>query len=85
MSQGHIILKNIITGVETIYTINSPIKELISYNEIIAINLGTEIHFINLSGTLQKRYTSKQEAKEVVLGTSVAGIVYRDRIKVFTF
>ena len=84
-SKTDIILKNIITGVETIYTINSPIKELISYNEIIAINLGTEIHFINLSGTLQKRYTSKQEAKEVVLGTSVAGIVYRDRIKVFTF
>ncbi len=84
-SKTDIILKNIITGVETTYTVNSPIKELISYNEITAINIGAEIHFINLNGNLQKRYTSKQEAKEVVIGTSVAGIVYRDRIKVFTF
>ncbi|MCI8393616.1 MAG: hypothetical protein HFJ23_07735, partial [Clostridia bacterium] len=50
-----------------------------------AINLGTEIDFINLNGWLEKKYKSNQEAKSIVLGTSVAGIVYRDRIKVLTF
>jgi hypothetical protein len=31
---------------------------------------------------LQKNYTSKQEIPDIVLGTSIAGIVYRDRIEV---
>lgn len=80
-----IILKNILTGIETVYSINSSIKEIVSYNNITAINLGTEIHFINLNGWLEKKYTSKQEVKEIILGTSVAGIIYRDRIKILTF
>ena len=80
-----VILKNIITGVETTYNIDSSIKEIVSLNNIAAINLGTEIHFINLNGWLEKRYTSNQEAKEIVLGTNIAGIIYRDRIKVFAF
>ncbi len=80
-----IILRNIITGVETTYSVDSSVKEVISYDRMAAINLGTEIHFINLNGWLEKKYLSKQEAKEIVLGTSVAGIVYRDRIKVLSF
>ena len=80
-----IILKNILTGVDTTYTVDSSVKELVSYNNITAVNLGTEVHFVNLNGWLEKKYTSNQEAKEIVLGTSVAGIVYRDRIKVLTF
>ena len=78
-------MKNILTGIETVYSINSSIKEIVSYNNITAINLGTEIHFINLNGWLEKKYTSKQEVKEIILGTSVAGIIYRDRIKILTF
>ena len=80
-----IVLKNILTGVETVYGIDSSIKEIVSYNQVSAINLGTEIHLINLNGWVEKKYKSRQEAKEIVLGTSIAGIVYRDRIKVLTF
>jgi len=58
---------------------------MVCYNHIIAVNLGTEIHFVNLNGWLEKKYKSSQEAKDIVLGTSVAGIVYRDRIKILTF
>lgn len=84
-SKTDIILKNILTGTETVYAVNNSIKEIVSYNHIAAINLGTEIHFINLNGWLEKKYTSNQEAKEIVLGTSIAGIVYRDRIKILSF
>lgn len=84
-AKTNIILKNIISGIETKYTINSSVKEIVCYSGISAVNLGTEIEFINLNGWLEKKYTSNQEAKNIVLGTSVAGIVYRDRIKVFTF
>lgn len=84
-SKTDIILKNIITGVETIYGVDSSIKEIVSLGQVSAVNIGTEIHFINLNGWLEKKYISNQEAKEIVLGTSIAGIVYRDRIKVLTF
>ena len=84
-SKTNVILKNIISGVETAYAINSSVKEIVCYDQISAVNLGTEIHFINLNGWLEKKYTSNQEAKNIVLGTSVAGIIYRDRIKVLTF
>lgn len=84
-AKTNLILKNIISGVETNYAINSSVKEIVCYNMISAVNLGTEIEFVNLNGWLEKKYTSNQEAKNIVLGTSVAGIVYRDRIKVLTF
>lgn len=83
-SKTDVILRNIISNVETTYSVDSVIKEIVCNNQITAINLGTEIHFINLNGWLEKKYSSNQEAKEIVLGTSIAGIIYRDRIKVLT-
>lgn len=84
-AKSNIILKNILSGVENTYLVNSSVKEIVCCNHISAVNLGTEIHFINLNGWLEKKYKSNQEVKEIVLGSSVAGIVYRDRIKVLTF
>lgn len=84
-AKTEVILKNILTGVDTIYEVDSSVKEIVCKNNISAINLGTEIHFINLNGWLEKKYTSNQEVKGIVLGNSVAGIMYRDRIKVLMF
>ncbi len=84
-SKTDIILKNILTGAETIYEVDSSVKEIVCYNNISAINIGTEIHFINLNGWLEKKYKSNQEIKEITLGTSVCGIVYRDRVKILIF
>lgn len=84
-SKTDVILKNIITNSETVYSIESSVKEIVCYNNILAINIGTEIHLINLNGWLEKKYISHQEAKQIVLGNTVAGIVYRDRIKLLTF
>lgn len=84
-SKTDIILKNILTGTETVYEVDSAVKEIVCYNNISAINIGTEIHFINLNGWLEKKYKSNQEVKEIVLGSSVCGIVYRDRVKILTF
>ncbi len=83
--ESNIILTNIFTRAENTYEIEGSIKELTSYNQITAINLGTEVHLINLNGWLEKRYISAQEIKNIVLGSSVAGIIYRDRIKIITF
>lgn len=84
-SKTDIILTNTLSKAETTYSIDSVIKSLTSCNQVVAVNLGTEVDLINLNGWLEKKYTSTQEIKDIVLGQSIAGIVYRDRIKILTF
>ena len=58
------------------YTVNYVAKEIFTNVDIIALNLGTDIEFINTGGWLVKRYVANQEI------TNVAGIVYRDKIEI---
>lgn len=64
------------------YTADSITKEIYTYGNIIALNLGTEIEFINTDGWLVKRYIANQEITNVVVSDSIAGIIYRDRIEI---
>ena len=64
------------------YVVNSIAKELYSYGDIIALNLGTEIEFINKGGWLVKRYISNQEITNIVVSDNIAGIIYRDKIEI---
>ena len=64
------------------YTVDSVTKEIYTGNNIIGLNLGTEMEFINTNGWLVKRYIGSQEITKVVLSNSIAGIVYRDRIEI---
>lgn len=64
------------------YTVETAFKSLFAKNECIAINLGSEVHFISLNGWLIKKYVSSQEINNILLGDSIAGIVYRDKIEI---
>ncbi len=64
------------------YTADSVTKEIYTYGDIIALNLGTEIEFINRDGWLVKRYVAKQEITDIVVSDSIAGIIYRDTIEI---
>ena len=64
------------------YTADSVTKELYTYDNIIALNLGTEIEFINTSGWLVKRYVANQEITNVVMSNNIAGIIYHDKIEI---
>ena len=64
------------------YTAEAVTKELYTNNDIIALNLGTEIEFINTGGWLLKKYIGEQEITKVVLSNEIAGIVYRDKIEI---
>lgn len=66
----------------SLYTAESVTKELYTNNNIIALNLGAEVEFINTNGWLLKRYTAEQEITNIVLSSSLAGIVYRDKIEI---
>ena len=64
------------------YTVNSVTKEVYTHGNIIALNLGTEIEFINTEGWLVKRYIANQEVTNIVVSDTIAGIIYRDRIEI---
>ena len=49
-------------------------------DNIIAINVGTEIYFIDTNGWLIKKYTANQEITNVKVSESLAIIIYKDRI-----
>lgn len=64
------------------YIAEAVTKEVYTTNNIIALNLGTEVDFVNTSGWLVKKYMAEQEITGIVLSNSVAGIVYRDKIEI---
>ena len=64
------------------YTVESVAKDIYTYGNIIALNLGTEIEFVNTEGWLVKRYISNQEITNIVVSDNMAGIIYRDKIEI---
>ena len=75
---------NTSTKKQNIYNFNGVAKKIYSKDSIIAIDLGTEIHFIGMNGWLIKKYISSQEIKNIILADGLAGIVYRDRLEFIT-
>ena len=64
------------------YEFKGTVKEVYANAEKIAINTGSEVHFVGLNGWLIKKYDSYNEVHNVILGDSIAGIIYKDKIKV---
>lgn len=69
---------------EKTYTVNAVTKEVLTYENVIALNLGSQIEFINTDGALLKRYIAKQEITNMVVSSSVAAIVYRDKVAIIS-
>ena len=43
--------------------------------------MGNEVRILNSSGWLLKKYTSSRQIKSLVIGDSIAGVVYKNRIE----
>ncbi len=74
-------LYNTTTKKQNIYTFDGVAKKIYSYSNIIAIDLGSEVHFIGTNGWLIKKYSSTQEIKDIVIAENLAGIIYRDKVE----
>jgi len=64
------------------YEFKGSIKSIYANNEKIAVNTGSEVHFIGLSGWLIKKYDSYSEINNIILGDTIAGIIYKDKIEI---
>ncbi len=78
-------ITNIESKKEHTYIVKSAIKNLYCKNNIIAINLGNEVEFVNTSGWLVKKFTSIQNIRDIKLGDNVAAIIYKSKIEVISF
>ncbi|MBP3501889.1 MAG: hypothetical protein J6K42_00170 [Clostridia bacterium] len=64
------------------YSINSIAKGTSSAGDNIAINLGTEIYFINTKGWLKKKYIANEEIRNIIVSDRIAAIVFKDKIEI---
>ena len=64
------------------YKVENTPKKVSVQDDMIAINLGTSILFVNDNGWLVKKYQSSEEIQKVVLCNNIAGIIYKDKIKI---
>ena len=66
------------------YQIGSTPRQLYIYGNMIAVNLETEVEFINNNGWLVKRYKSNQEVQQIVVSEQIAGIVSNNKVKIIS-
>ena len=64
-----------------VYSLDREPKSIEVFGNVVAINFGTEVLFINNSGWLIKNYTSTQEVQSIVLSNNLAGIVFKDKVE----
>ncbi len=76
-------MKNQTNSSENLYILNSDLpKSLLVSGSNMAINLGNEVQIVNSNGWLLKKYTSSKQISNIVLGNSIAGIVYKNKIEI---
>lgn len=80
-SEAQVEIKQTSNGKINLYKTNVLPKSMKAYQDVIALNLGTEIHFIHTNGWLIKKYTATRDIKDVVICGHLAGVVYKDKIE----
>ena len=84
-SQSNVYIVNTSDFQEKIYKMESAAKDVFANDNIIAVNVGTEIYFLDTNGWLIKKYTANQEITNVKFSESLATIIYKDRIVIVDF
>lgn len=78
-----ITIKNSSNKSESLYILNSDLPKTMSVSgNNMALNLGNEVQIINSNGWLLKKYTSSNQIKSLVIGDSIAGVVYKNKIEI---
>lgn len=81
-SESNVKIVNTSSNQENLYTLDDIAKEIYTGDDIIAINVGTELYFIDTKGWLIKKYTANQEITNVMLSSHLSAIIYKDKIEI---
>lgn len=81
--QMQIIDTNKINNVIT-YEIEQNPKNVYVNDNIICINIGTEVLFVDSNGWLIKRYKSSKEVQDVIFNSNIAGVISKGKIELIS-
>jgi len=78
------LLKSTNSKLESLYILDSDLpKKVEMCGNNIALNLGNEIRIVNASnGRLIKKYISNSQIKNLVIGETIAGVIYKNKIEI---
>lgn len=62
------------------YNLKEVTKGLYANDDIIAVNVGTEVYFLNSKAWLIKKYSTRQEITNIIFSDHIAGVIYKDKI-----
>lgn len=83
--QYQVNLKNTTGKTDNLYILENEIPKSIKISEnLICMNLVGEVRIINSNGWLLKRYTTSTEIKDIVMGESIIGVVYNNKIEIIS-
>lgn len=82
ISLSSVYITNISNNKTKKYETEEIAKAVDTYENVIALNFGTELHIINTNGWLMKKYISNQEINKIIMSNKVVGIIYRDKIEI---
>ena len=78
-------LKSTTSSNENIYILEKGLpKTTIGKENYIALNYGNEVYVVNHNGSLKKYYVSDQQIKDLMIGSHICGIVYKDKIEIIS-
>lgn len=76
-------IKSTTNKTENLYILNSDLPKTINVSgNIMALNLGNEVQIINSNGWLLKKYISGKQISNLVVGDTIVGIVYKNKIEI---
>ena len=84
-SESNIHIINTDNSQEKLHQLEDIAKEIYTKDNIIAINEGMEIHFINTGGWLVKKFTARQEITNVEFSNEIAAVIYKDKVIIISF
>lgn len=77
------LLKNTDRKSESLYILDSDLPKMVEISgNNIALNFGNEIRIVKSNGRLIKKYTSNSQIKNLVIGDSIAGVIYKNKIEI---
>lgn len=76
-------IKNTAGKSDNLYILGTDTPKKLKVTEnLICLNLANEVRVVSSGGWLLKRYTTKSEIQDIVVGDSIIGIIYNNKIEV---
>ena len=80
--QYQINIKSTVGKSDSLYMLENELPKKLTVNKnLICMKLSDEVRIINASGWLLKLYATKTEIQDVVVGDSIVGIIYNNKIE----